>query len=1106
MDDDFSDDDEAAIIYLLSIIVVQVPKPVIVDRFESIIRLIFDKIEKYEENSFIKYHIQVLEYVFKIVSDQIGKTVVSSKIRDLFPYCLHSNGKLRHSIHTLYKTLAESVSHSERLSKGFTQLISPFMANFTESSTSSSLTDTLYILQLVTNCFPYLNIKSYVSAKEFSSFIEYIVTEMKLSSPKVSNLIIGGYDRYFTLIQQSISDGETVSDSSLELNLNTLLKLRLHITSDEMTSHKFVNSYTNGVLSSFIYRNSQDILVDSPINSTFLERKTETCLVLLVKGVFELKKKTATQKALNYLCKLTETCFKGEGLHIETMIDKFSQFGDEMLSINYQWLWPVLFQWFSVFFRCFPAKHFEKVQPLIEKLDEIYFTFIKFLPADNAETTEELDIILPAPAARQHFFEMFSSLISNVKPSIILDLLPLGLSTENSRIYLVRALQKSSSNSQLSVFKTPLLEEVQELVSLANDSEIPEEKAEIIQLVEEIWKMFPSFCLYPIDFDEVFPSLVNSCGGTIKNASIFAPYVGIGLKNLVDTCLWEFNNNENGQKQNLSLAKGDIEGNGTALLLARSFDFARLLMLVASPAKNNKFSDSQFHQIVESISALSSVLNSEQLIKLFEIAFKTLEQSIVSEALDSGNFALDMVIAILEGMKCHIERLGSISDFSTEYLSEIKGKVIACCHSKVVSYQKKGYRCLLSLTSIVDFDFFENIDFENDLDIGSVLEGSKSYRLQLFTAVLKKLFEEENKNENFIDVVSSFIPETILGFASSSQKTRNAAIDLLNTIVICLTSQGIVVDHIVLMLLAGIDGETQHMVAASLQTVTSLLVNHKDEIKEETFTRILQVTCELFQTKSREIARPLFGLIRTIVACAKRESYEKYTADILLASLHYFTLSKKFQQGVKILVERLLRKYDDEELMKLLKSCANSEGQVITAGTERPLNVYEKILKNQLKTIRRSKREKLKEYQRVKQNRKGSKIDEIIEDVHDMTIAEAEKLVDAENEDADVIVKDNDHIVVMDKSSSYEEKANDEYDSSESNTHKYYDKKKRNNTIEQPRLYTTGKQYQQRKAGGDRSNDGSKPMAYLPFNPKILNKRNKRKEKGFEQFFKNKKK
>lgn len=184
-----------------------------------------------------------------------------------------------------------------------------------------------------------------------------------------------------------------------------------------------------------------------------------------------------------------------------------------------------------------------------------------------------------------------------------------------------------------------------------------------------------------------------------------------------------------------------------------------------------------------------------------------------------------------------------------------------------------------------------------------------------------------------LHLITTILPEAIIGTKEANQNAREAAYDLLitmgrkmqqggtvdNTLLdgMDLESKTASVEEYFLMVSAGLGGSTQHMVSATITALSRLLYEFKYDLSDQVVNDLIS-TMEIFLTsKSREIARSAIGFFKVAVVSLPKRTLESRLAN-LVPNLMVWSHEAKghFRVKVKGLMDRMVRKFGYETVLR----------------------------------------------------------------------------------------------------------------------------------------------------------------------------------------------
>jgi ribosomal RNA-processing protein 12 len=331
-----------------------------------------------------------------------------------------------------------------------------------------------------------------------------------------------------------------------------------------------------------------------------------------------------------------------------------------------------------------------------------------------------------------------------------------------------------------------------------------------------------------------------------------------------------------------------------------------------------------------------------------------------------------------------------------------------------------------------------------------------------------------------------------------------------------------------LIMLAGLAGKTPHMVSASLEALSRVTYEFKGTklLRNQTFgTELFETVLVLFDAQSKEIIKSLLGFCKVSIVSLPLNSYRAKLPALLKGLGKWASLGRnRFRIQIKHLLERCIKKFGYDIVAKHL-----------------PLEHHKLIIKLKKQTQKQQKKKAQKNLEKNKEHEKGRHEEEgnekrskkkdkagvlLPDQEEDAQILDfldpnalrgvkrsksAQEIEEEEEEeiDEDFPLNDSGKIVISEESgkdkkrkshSSASSSSSNSFsggkrkrsrdDSNENQKAPFKQNKASKNT--QADLPHSGKQYSAKKAKGDMLRPGKlEPYAYIPLQPKFLNKRKK---------------
>lgn len=524
--------------------------------------------------------------------------------------------------------------------------------------------------------------------------------------------------------------------------------------------------------------------------------------------------------------------------------------------------------------------------------------------------------------------------IRAIGPEVLLGILPLNLAGGGpGRAWLLPLLRDNVSFSSLGFYKKEILPLVdffgKKIEESSNKSSL---NLKIFQtIVDQIWSLFPAFSDLPRDLPDAFDDQFASSISSLLYANVDMRVPVCNAFRILVTSNQEY-----------------VEGyENQSVLVKEEFGIEaaqKNLEYLASKASNilsvlfNVFSSTHPESrgfVLETINAYLGIIPKDDLEKTFNKVSTLLKDALDKEAQSNdkesskgGPIKLsatmtDLVVAIAKYIPpSSYNALFSIFSFTVRMQDSL--------------IQKRAYRIINRLAESADgrnaiISYLPNIEEIIIETTATTQNSARTTRLQTIEILIDLLTKTD------LHFIPSILQEIILSVKDVNEKTRSAAFQTLIKMGYKMNEGGLVVNSKVpgfgedaptsestlveffTMVSAGLAGQTQHMIAATINALSCLVYEFKSLLPAEVLLEISS-TVELFLThNSREIAKSAIGFVKVEVLSLPEEIVRNNLEELLAKLMRWSHEHKDhFKSKVKHIIERLIRKYGVEEIERAM--------------------------------------------------------------------------------------------------------------------------------------------------------------------------------------------
>lgn len=594
-------------------------------------------------------------------------------------------------------------------------------------------------------------------------------------------------------------------------------------------------------------------------------------------------------------------------------------------------------------------EHYETVDEVIQELSEIFVdllsikythcakavlnilsaTFKKLRYRANPDFIRTLEIVGSWRTDEQNFLDLrneaekvIGAAVGAIGVDAVLGCLPLNLinpsPSKPGRAWLLPILRDSITNSTLNTFFKEFFPLIKYFESKFDTLGKESVQLKVFQtVVDQIWSLLPPFCDLPTDVNTAFSDDVASeLSGLLYSQIELRTIICHALKSLVESNL-KFA--ANSSTDLLLLQHFPIEKSSESLeyLSTKSSNMLAVLFNVYTQTTPNARG-----YILETIDSYLKITKKEDLAHTFDNVCGLLNNALQEEKKKNNNemsaTLLDLVISMVKYVP------------SSSY-----GALFAIFNSIVnldnALLQKRAYRIIHKLSEIEEgSDAISSYisDIENVMlkSASSVHTSSKPARLAAIRTLIELLPSDQ------LGFIVQIVAEVILCTKDVNEKSRETAFEILiqmankmnnpNGVVKLSTipnydpntpDQKASVGEFFKIIAAGLIGESQHMVSATITAYSCLVFEFKNEVDVDTLLEIYD-TIELYLTSnSREIVKSAIGF--TKVCClGLNDELMKPKVPALLPKLLRWSHEHTghFKAKVKHIIERLIRRFGYE--------------------------------------------------------------------------------------------------------------------------------------------------------------------------------------------------
>lgn len=537
------------------------------------------------------------------------------------------------------------------------------------------------------------------------------------------------------------------------------------------------------------------------------------------------------------------------------------------------------------------------------------------------------------------FKEVFGAAIASLSPAGLLAALPLNPDKSNvaavvqqGRWWLLPLLGNSVQAPSLAYWAgdlLPLAEALQQVLNSVKDTH-KKEAFTITDLIASLWATFPAFCTDAIDTATAFKPLAKKLGEILSNPDLALvwPHVSRGVYNLVKS------------------AQDKQDAASLTVLTTYAKNFLPIFFNIVSKTESSR--RATYLRTIELLVTLCdrklcNTLFKKVLAKLLaETAETNAEHDDHAEAFKASHCLSDIVLCMCP----------NLDEENLSFLYRTVGPQLTADDGIL---QKKAYK-IISCACEKHAAFFESHWKEIIAHVANSMVACKPAALKHRLKCLKTLLLRVPnllQHQEIAAVLPTLLGEAILTIKEVNRKARDTAYDLLTSLGRHLLGQGqgeAVMQEYIVMLMAGLAGNTPRMQSASVLALSRMVYELKTDLQEATLQEVLLMVMLLLKEKSREVVKSVLGFVKVCLIVLPAEAVQT-NLKLLIEGLTIWCAESKnrFRQKVKGLFELLVKKFDSEliksmvpshyvRLIEHIRKCAEREAKRKAEAREKWLN------------------------------------------------------------------------------------------------------------------------------------------------------------------------
>ena len=541
-------------------------------------------------------------------------------------------------------------------------------------------------------------------------------------------------------------------------------------------------------------------------------------------------------------------------------------------------------------------------------------------------------------SCREDLVRVISVLVRVAGLPEALKLLPLNLiktaaCEEAPRAWLLPVLRDSVYNTSLMAWLeivSPIAEQVSHRAEGLRSAEKAHEARVWDTLHSQLLSILPAvLASFPVDFAVAFPQISEILARLLNDDAQLRPTLMAALQRFIQNSRSVLEAQMNGSFDEIGLVRKlpseQIEADLTGLTAAMPQFLPVLFNIYAATTSGNASAADEDDD--------SAAASSDLTLKLIETLLGLTEEGVVADYFsktvsriermrDSGSWVmLGTVLELAGTMIPHASLNSLIESFIPAVLPLLSS---ADCD---ISLQKKAYRGIVRALTREDVRSAVMGSTEQCEALYGALTGAseslhsaaKKIRFRLLSLIAPELAD------NCLLWIPQFLPEVLLGVKEVNHKTRTQAYELIISWGRRMSLGGEFVgfdglmrsaslQEFINMVLAGLAGNTPHMISATIMTLARIIFEFAGTMKasgeEMAVSSLTGDVCMLLQSPSREIVKSAISFVKVALVVLDSETIDPLLPGLVEGLLQWANAHHhQFKLQVRHLMERLMRRF-----------------------------------------------------------------------------------------------------------------------------------------------------------------------------------------------------
>lgn len=450
--------------------------------------------------------------------------------------------------------------------------------------------------------------------------------------------------------------------------------------------------------------------------------------------------------------------------------------------------------------------------------------------------------------------------------------------------------------------------------------------------VIDLWGLFPSFCLHPLDIEVTFPALAQTfvkamgdkrypelltiiCTGLTALAQDVSGRNEIHSDESVDTelrILSECSTKILPSLFRLVETLHGVDGSKHRSKNDSKDDIDMDVKVDGEEKKKNLSREAQRVMTVTDAIAAFAAMAPEQFLKGM---FKKVIQRLLTASQSTGNETEKM--CTLLGLAQALVKSQCLNEESISLLYR-SIKPLIKSDEQGSRVQKRAYKVFAEICQH-NPDFVtspERLSEIIDLMIGSTMVLQVSARHMRLKCINFVVDGFDSNNEAHMRIIPNLVGEVLLSLKDANGKTRESAYQLLLSIAKVQNDMTTYLQIIV----GALGAQTPHMRSAAVMALSRLVFEYArvDFTVQNLLPNLLQTVILLFDENSREVIKSAIGFVRVSVAALNKDQLEPLLPELVEGLMKYNRGKGRFRAKIKIILKKLVRSYGYDTITPLV--------------------------------------------------------------------------------------------------------------------------------------------------------------------------------------------